>query len=135
MNTTILALPTNAPGGMDASLSPHFGQCETYTIIELSDHAIEKVTAIPNPPHTHGGCMAPVRLLAEHGVKNFVAGGMGRNPLMGFKQLGINVYLSGDCSSVRQAISAFSAKTLSPFELDAVCGGHGGHGGGEGGCH
>lgn len=132
MSTTIFALPTNAPGGMDASLSSHFGQCETYTIVELSERAIESITTIANPPHSHGGCMEPVRLLAEQGVKNFVAGGMGRNPLMGFKQFGIDVYRSGDCSSVRQAISAFSAGTLSPFELDAVCGGHDG---GKGGCH
>jgi predicted Fe-Mo cluster-binding NifX family protein len=36
--------------------------------------------------------MVPVNLLAQHKVNALVVGGIGMRPLMGFRQVGINVY-------------------------------------------
>ena len=45
-----------------------------------------------NAPHTEGGCMAPVLVLAEHNVDAIVVDGIGGRPLMGFNQVGIAVH-------------------------------------------
>ena len=46
---------------------------------------------LQNAPHTEGGCMAPVLVLAEHNVDAIVVQGIGGRPLMGFNQVGIPV--------------------------------------------
>ena len=31
----IVAVPSNAPGGLDAEMSGHFGHCDVFTLITL----------------------------------------------------------------------------------------------------
>ena len=50
---------------------------------------------LPGVADEHGGGMVPVDLLAHRGVKILIAGGMGMRPLMGFSQVGIDVYRNG----------------------------------------
>lgn len=126
---TILAVPSDNPGGLDAGVSAHFGHCDLYTIIEIDDDGLKKVEFLANPPHEHGGCLAPVSLLAARGVKTLLAGGMGRRPLMGFHDAGIEVFLARGFPAVGPAVQAFLNGQLSAFSLDSVCGGSGGCGG------
>ncbi len=119
----IIAIPSAAPGGLDASLGAHFGHCDLYTLVTADDGTISDVKVIPNVPHQQGGCMAPVQLLAENGVTQMVAGGMGLRPLMGFNQVGIDVYFGGNVQTVRQAVEAMLAGQLPPFKQENTCGG------------
>lgn len=80
MSTFLLAVPSANPGGLDAAMGMHFGHCDIYTIVEVTDNAVASVTTLPNVPHQQGGCMAPVQHLAGHGVKKLLAGGMGMRP-------------------------------------------------------
>lgn len=123
METTLIAVPSVMPGGLEAEVGEHFGHCEIYTLVEIGDSAVVSVTTLPNVPHEHGGCMAPVQFLAGNGVKALIAGGMGMRPLMGFKQLGIDVYHGGNASSVAHAVQAFIAGELLRFSTDNTCGG------------
>lgn len=91
----LLAVPSCMPGGLDAQMGMHFGHCDIYTIVEIEDNAIKAVGTLENVPHQQGGCMAPVQHLASHGVKALLAGGMGMRPLMGFQQVGVNVFFAG----------------------------------------
>ena len=123
METTLIAVPSVMPGGLEAAVGEHFGHCELYTLVEIGDSAVVSVTTLPNVPHEHGGCMAPVQFLAGNGVKALIAGGMGMRPLMGFKQLGIDVYHGGESESVAHAVQAFIAGKLQRFSTDFTCGG------------
>ena len=38
----MLAVPLMAPGGLDASVSAHFGHCDAFTLIALRDGKIEE---------------------------------------------------------------------------------------------
>ena len=89
----IIAIPSSQPGGLDAPLGAHFGHCDLYTLVTVEDEDIKEVKIIPNVPHQQGGCMAPVKYLAQQGVVELIAGGMGMRPLMGFNQAGIEVFL------------------------------------------
>lgn len=120
---TLVALPSVAPGGMDASLDAHFGHCDLYTVVEIENGKVKDVRTLPNVPHQQGGCMAPVNHLAQNDVKVLIAGGMGMRPLMGFNQVGIDVYHGNGSATVSAAIQAFIEGSLPRFSQEFTCGG------------
>jgi predicted Fe-Mo cluster-binding NifX family protein len=124
--STIVAIPSSNPGGLDAMLGAHFGHCDLYTLVTIEDKAIQSVNVIPNVPHAQGGCMAPVQYLADNGTHALIAGGMGFRPLMGFNQVGISVYFGGDAKNVGEAVNAFIEDKLPQFSQEHTCGGGGG---------
>ncbi len=125
MNTTI-AIPSAHPGGLDAELGAHFGHCDLYTLVNVEDGKISQVSSLPSIDHAQGGCLAPVQHLAGNGVKVLIAGGMGLRPLMGFNQVGIEVYFGGSCRTVKEAVENFLAGQLPRFTNEYTCGGGGG---------
>ncbi len=124
MNKAWIAVPSCTPGGIDAEIADHFGQCDLFTLVEVDDGKVIRVDALPGVSHQHGGCMVPVNLLSTRGVAILIAGGMGRRPLMGFNQVGIDVYQKGAAASVGQAIDAFMSGSLTRFSPDSSCGEH-----------
>jgi predicted Fe-Mo cluster-binding NifX family protein len=122
----LIAIPSSTPGGRQAPLGAHFGHCDLYTLVQVEDNAVKKIEVIPNVPHQQGGCMAPVQYLAEKGVKILIAGGMGLRPLMGFNQVGIDVYHGGEATTVGEAVDAMLAGKLPQFRQEHTCGGGGG---------
>jgi len=50
------------------------------------------------------GCMVPVNLLADHNVKALIVGGIGMRHLMGFKQIGIDVYHDDQKSKIKPVV-------------------------------
>ncbi|MBT3361701.1 MAG: NifB/NifX family molybdenum-iron cluster-binding protein [Rhodospirillales bacterium] len=122
MNTTV-AFPCEHPGGIDARLSGHFGHCVAFTLVTLADEGVKNVEVVPAVAHEHGGCMAPVQLLADHGAQVLVAYGMGGRPLQGFAQVGIMVLQAGDASVVSEALDALREGRLARFDPGMACGG------------
>ena len=110
MNNCLIAVPSNNPGGMDAELAGHFGHCDMFTLVNIEEGKVSEVKILPSIPHEQGGCMAPVQYLAQNGVKTLIAGGMGFRPLMGFNQVGIDVYFGGDAQTVGQAVTGLHEK-------------------------
>ncbi|MBQ7586202.1 MAG: NifB/NifX family molybdenum-iron cluster-binding protein [Desulfovibrionaceae bacterium] len=122
---TLLAIPSANPGGLEADMGMHFGHCEVFTLVEIANNEVKNVSTLANPPHAHGGCMAPVQLLASQGVKALLAGGMGFRPLMAFNQVGIKVFYAGGASKVGEGVKAFLEGSLPEFSQDHTC--HGGN--------
>ena len=125
-----IAVPSMQEGGLDGIRAGHFGHCDVFTLIDVKDGQIEQVTALPNGGHVQGGCMVPVNLLAQNGVKALVVGGIGMRPLMGFRQVGIDVYYDGVRQDIRPVVEDLIAGKLQQITNDQVCGGGGGDGGG-----
>ena len=125
----VIAIPSATPGGLQAALGEHFGHCEVYTLVALERGDIKRVEVVQNIPHEQGGCMAPVRYLAEMGVNALIAGGMGMRPLMGFQQVGIDVFHGGHAQTVGEAVQGLVDGQLTQFSAQQTCGG------GSGGCH
>lgn len=127
MDSIKIAIPSDKPGGLEAPVSAHFGHCDLYTIVEMDENGIKSVSAMDNPPHEEGGCLAPIQLLAQKGVGKLLAGGMGRRPLAGFNQAGIQVFLADSNGTVGKSLQALLDNKLPLFSLDSVCGGCGEH--------
>jgi predicted Fe-Mo cluster-binding NifX family protein len=123
METMRIAIPSALPGGMESPLGEHFGHCDCYTVVDVAEGAVQNIGTLPNVPHVQGGCMAPVNHLSQNGVNVLVAGGMGMRPLMGFTQVGIQVFHGGQARSVGEAVDAFLAGKLLPFSMNNTCGG------------
>lgn len=121
---TIVAIPSNHPGGLDADLSDHFGHCDVFTLITFGEDGVTNVEVVPPADHAQGGCQAPVDLLAGHGVHALIARGMGRRPLAAFAETGILVLHAGDAARVGESVDALRAGRLARFDLSSTCGGH-----------
>ena len=126
MSAILIAVPSEFPGGLASALGAHFGHCELYTLVSVENGEIQNVDVVPNVPHQQGGCMAPVQYLASKGVKQLIAGGMGLRPLMGFNQVGIDVYYGGEARTVGEAVASAIEGKLMQFSQEHTCGG-GGH--------
>jgi predicted Fe-Mo cluster-binding NifX family protein len=121
-----IAIPSNAQGGLDGQRSGHFGHCDTFTLVDVKDGAIEKVSIIANESHVQGGCMVPVNLLSQNQVNALIVGGIGMRPLMGFRQAGIDVYHDDQRPEIRPVVEDLIAGKLTLISDHQVCGGGGG---------
>jgi len=121
-----IAIPSMGPGGLDGERSGHFGHCDVFTFVDVEGGEIKQVTTIPNQSHVQGGCMVPVNLLASHNVKALIVGGIGMRPLMGFKQVGVDVYHDVTRPQIRPVVEDLIEGKLPMISDDQVCGGGGG---------
>ena len=121
-----IAIPSMEEGGLDGKRAGHFGHCDTFTLVDVKDGVIEKISTIANQSHVQGGCMVPVNLLADNQVNALIVGGIGMRPLMGFRQAGIDVYHDDQRQEIRPVVEDLIAGKLPIIADNEVCGGGGG---------
>lgn len=127
MRRQLIAIPANNPGGLTGQRSDHFGHCEQFTLVELTDGQVGRVETMANLEHEAGGCLRPVALLQARQVDAIIVGGIGKRPLAGFQEAGIAVYWAAlaDYPGVGQVVAAMGKGELSPMALTQVCAGGG----------
>ncbi|MDR3632000.1 MAG: NifB/NifX family molybdenum-iron cluster-binding protein [Desulfocapsaceae bacterium] len=126
MTMVRIAIPSMGQGGLDGQRAGHFGHCDVFTLVDVKDGEITEVSLLENEAHVQGGCMVPVQLLARNKVNRLVVGGIGMRPLMGFRQVGIDVYYDGERPEIRAVVDDMIAGKLPVIDDSQVCGG-GGH--------
>ncbi len=77
-------------------LCSHFGHCEKFAIIDADGKTITAETLITPPPHEPG--LLP-GWLAEKGITDVIAGGMGQRAIALFNQHSINVFVGAPVKS------------------------------------
>lgn len=118
-----IAVPSMAAGGLDGQRAGHFGHCDVFTLVDVENGEISEVSILANQEHVQGGCMVPVNLLASNQVNALIVGGIGMRPLMGFKQVGIDVYYDAERPGIRPVVEDMIAGKLPMIAEDQVCGG------------
>ncbi len=121
-----IAIPSNGQGGLNGTRAGHFGHCDVFTLIDVENGEIKNVSILQNQEHVQGGCMVPVNLLSENRVNALVVGGIGMRPLMGFRQVGIDVYHDAQRLEIEPVVKDLIAGNLPEIRNDQVCGGGGG---------
>ncbi len=127
-----IAVPSDSPGGLDSMRSEHFGHCELFTIVELSeDKSILSVDTIANKAHEAGGCVVPISLLRDVNVRAVIVSGIGAKPARSLSDSNITVYFADMSSAVRvkDVISQLQNNNLVIMHLNQACAG------GGPGCH
>ena len=69
-------------------VSPHFGRCPSFTLVDIEDGQITKKEVISNPGHQPG--FIP-QFLHQNGVSCIIAGGMGMRATGFFTEYGIRI--------------------------------------------
>ena len=77
-------------------LCSHFGHCQQFAIIDTEDINISGETLVTPPPHEPG--LLPA-WLAEQGVTDVIAGGMGQRAIDLFNRQNINVFVGAQRKS------------------------------------
>jgi predicted Fe-Mo cluster-binding NifX family protein len=121
-----IAIPSNEQGGLDGTRAGHFGHCDTFTFVDVEEGQITNVSTLQNKEHAQGGCMVPVNLLSDNKVNALIVGGIGMRPLMGFRQVGIDVYHDAEHTDIKPVVEDMIAGKLTEISNDQVCGGGGG---------
>ena len=67
--------------------------------------------------------MVPVNLLAQNNVNALIVGEIGMRPLMGFNQVGINVYYEAERQEIKPVVEDLISEKLNIIGNDQVCGG------------
>jgi len=74
----------------DGILCSHFGHCQQFAIIDADGNNITAETLLTPPPHEPGVLPG---WLAEKGVTDVIAGGMGQRAINLFNEQKINVFV------------------------------------------
>lgn len=119
--TMKLAVPTMGEGGLQSERSGHFGHCDCFTLIDITDGEIGEVSIIQNPPHEEGGCLRPVGLLSDAGANAIVAAGMGMRPMMGFANAGIDVLFDNVTPNVGDVAKLAAEGKLPHMTANEAC--------------
>lgn len=63
----LIAFPSKSSGGLDASVSAHFGTCRFFTFVEIGKDGAANASVLQAPAHDDGGCEERIWRLAETG--------------------------------------------------------------------
>jgi len=90
-------------------LCAHFGHCQQFAIIDTNENLITGETLVTPPPHEPG--LLP-GWLAEKGVTDVIAGGMGQRAISLFNQQKINVFVGAPIKSPKELTSDLLTDSL-----------------------
>ena len=120
-----IAIPSEGNGGLDGQRSEHFGHCDAFTLVDVENGEISKVTIVSNQEHQEGGCMVPVNTLSNLKVNALIVSGIGLRPLIGFNEAGIDVYHDAICPEIKPVVESLIADNLLILSADQTCNGGG----------
>lgn len=100
-----IAIPTS-----HGKLDGHFGHCQQFTMLDVEDKKIKKISAVDAPPH-QPGLLPP--WLAERGATDIIAGGMGQRAIDLFNERGVNVFVGAPALTPEEVVNGFLDETLS----------------------
>ena len=108
----------------NGNVSPHFGRCPEFTLVELDGDKILNKEVIPNPGHAPG--FLP-NYFGEMGVEAVIAGGAGQRAQALFAEKNIQLVLgaTGDIDSVLDLLCKGELEGGESLCSHADGGGHG----------
>ena len=104
MKDKIIAIPLE-----NGILCSHFGHCQMFAIVKVKDGKIIEIREEVPPEHVPG--LYP-RWVAQFGVSDVIAGGMGQHAIDLFKQQGIDVYVGAPAKSPENLVQDFLNDSL-----------------------
>ena len=110
-HTKRVAISADDSNGLDSVVSPHFGRCPYYVLVDLDGRQVSQVNAVENPYYgRHQPGQVP-GFIQSQGADVMLAGGMGRRAIGFFQQYGIQA-VTGATGSVRHALEQYLGGTL-----------------------
>jgi predicted Fe-Mo cluster-binding NifX family protein len=101
-----IAVSADTKQGLDSVVSPHFGRCPHFILVDLEGQAVGEVREVDNPFFgNHQPGQVP-GFIASLGANVMLTGGMGGRAIMFFEQYGIEG-VTGAYGTVRQSMERY----------------------------
>ncbi|MCD6520712.1 MAG: NifB/NifX family molybdenum-iron cluster-binding protein [Anaerolineae bacterium] len=119
-----IAVSADDRNGLDSVVSPHFGRCPYFIIVDVEGNQIVQVQEVENPFYaSHAPGQVP-RFIHQQGVDVMLTGGMGGRAIQFFEQFGVRP-VTGAAGTVRLALERFLGGQLQGVEPCAESRAHG----------
>ncbi|MFO7918535.1 MAG: NifB/NifX family molybdenum-iron cluster-binding protein [Anaerolineae bacterium] len=101
-----IAVSADDKNGLNSTISPHFGRCPYFIIVDVEDHDVEQVLQVENPYYgDHRPGQVP-KFIEEQGADVMLTGGMGARAMQFFSQYGIEP-VTGAMGTVRISLEQY----------------------------
>ena len=101
-----IAVSADNNNGLDSVVSPHFGRCPHFVLVDLNDHNVTDVQVVDNPYYGHHQPGQVPALINSMGANVMLTGGMGGRAIMFFEQFGIEG-VTGAYGTARQSLERY----------------------------
>jgi predicted Fe-Mo cluster-binding NifX family protein len=101
-----IAVSADSKNGLDSVVSPHFGRCPYFVLVDLDDHDVTRVREVDNPYYGHHQPGQVPALIESLDANVMLTGGMGGRAIMFFQQFGIEG-VTGAYGTVRQSVERY----------------------------
>lgn len=105
-----IAIPVDDNGILDS----HFGHCKFFLLLYVENNEVTYEEKVVPPPHEPG--LLP-KWIAEQGVSDIIAGGMGQRAINLFNQHGVKVHVGAPRKNAMELVESYLNNTLS-FETN-----------------
>jgi len=110
-----VAISADDSNGLDSVVSPHFGRCPYYVLVDLDGREASRVSAVENPYYGHHQPGQVPGFIQSQGGDVMLAGGMGQRAIGFFQQYGIQA-VTGASGTVRHALEQYLGGVLQGAE-------------------
>lgn len=101
-----IAVPTS-----DGRLSPHFGRCDEFVIIDIDSKSRQVISTERAVPPPHGPGVIP-QWLATLNVDTIIAGGMGPRAIELFQAAGVKVVRGAVVATPQELVQSYLSDQL-----------------------
>lgn len=110
-----VAVSADDQNGLDSVVSPHFGRCPYFILVDLYGSEVQQVTAVENPYYgRHQPGQVP-RFIRQQGADVMLTGGMGRRAIGFFEEYGIQAVTEAS-GTVRRSLERYLGGELQGAE-------------------
>jgi predicted Fe-Mo cluster-binding NifX family protein len=101
-----IAISADDRNGLESVVSPHFGRCPHYILVDVEAQEVKAVNAIDNPYYGHHAPGQVPAFINEQRVTVMLTGGMGGRAIAFFERFGIEA-VTGASGTVRYALERY----------------------------
>ena len=101
-----IAISADDNNGLESVVSPHFGRCPHYVLVDVEGQEVKAIQSVDNPYYSQHAPGQVPGFINGQGVNVMLTGGMGRRAIGFFEQYGIEA-VTGASGTVRYALERY----------------------------
>ena len=106
----IIAIPTNGKGGLNEDISPRFGRCSSFTLVNIENNEIISVKTVPNQAaNAMGGAgVQASQIVGMNNANVVIVGKLGPNASQALSALNLKIIEAPDeILSIKKVIELY----------------------------
>jgi len=130
----VIGVPTIGEGGLNSSLNPRFGRCDSFTFVTVENKEVKRVNVVANQAaNAMGGAgIQAAEIIGSNGATEVIVGFLGPNASQSLNALNLKIYQAPNQQlTVKQCIDLYLQGALQ-VASGANVASHYGMGGGRG---